>query len=66
VEGAISGLKTGPIANIEAGERLLAGRYRVERLIGRGGMAEVHMGTDTRLGRRVAIKLLRSSLANVP
>ena len=66
MEGAISGLKTGPIANIEAGERLLAGRYRVEQLIGRGGMAEVHMGTDTRLGRRGAIKLLRSSLANDP
>ena len=45
---------------------MLAGRYRVEQLIGRGGMAEVHVGTDTRLGRRVAIKLLRSSLANDP
>jgi serine/threonine-protein kinase len=29
-------------------------------------MAEVHLGVDTRLGRRVAIKLLRSSLANDP
>jgi beta-lactam-binding protein with PASTA domain len=48
------------------GERILAGRYRVGRLIGRGGMAEVHLGVDTRLGRRVAIKLLKSSLANDP
>jgi serine/threonine protein kinase len=66
VEGVTSELRTGPIANIEAGERLLAGRYRVEQRIGRGGMAEVHLGTDTRLGRKVAIKLLRSSLANDP
>ncbi|MDQ1513102.1 MAG: eukaryotic-like serine/threonine-protein kinase [Microbacteriaceae bacterium] len=66
MERLTSDLRTGPIANIEAGERLLAGRYRVEQRIGRGGMAEVHLGTDTRLGRRVAIKLLRSSLANDP
>ncbi len=57
---------TGRVADLESGERLLAGRYRVQQLIGRGGMAEVHMGEDLRLGRRVAIKLLRSSLANDP
>ncbi|MGN6742572.1 MAG: Stk1 family PASTA domain-containing Ser/Thr kinase [Amnibacterium sp.] len=56
----------GRVASLESGERLLAGRYRVEQLIGRGGMAEVHLGMDQRLGRRVAIKLLRSSLANDP
>jgi serine/threonine protein kinase len=56
----------GRIAHLESGERLLAGRYRVEHLLGRGGMAEVHLGMDLRLGRRVAIKLLRSSLANDP
>jgi beta-lactam-binding protein with PASTA domain/predicted Ser/Thr protein kinase len=43
--------------------RLLGGRYEVGALIGRGGMAEVHIGTDTRLGRQVAIKMLRSDLA---
>lgn len=43
--------------------RLLAGRYQVGDLIGRGGMAEVHLGMDTRLGRRIAIKLLRPALA---
>ena len=43
--------------------RLLDGRYEVGDLIGRGGMAEVHVGFDTRLGRQVAIKLLRSDLA---
>ncbi|WP_196903871.1 Stk1 family PASTA domain-containing Ser/Thr kinase [Cryobacterium sp. MP_M3] len=46
--------------------RLLAGRYRVGALIGRGGMADVHIGTDSRLGRTVAIKLLKSSLAADP
>ncbi|MFB9776573.1 Stk1 family PASTA domain-containing Ser/Thr kinase [Brevibacterium otitidis] len=46
--------------------RILSGRYEVHRLLGRGGMAEVHEGLDTRLGRRVAIKLLRSDLARDP
>ena len=46
--------------------RLLAGRYQLGSLIGRGGMADVHVGTDSRLGRRVAIKLLKPSLATDP
>lgn len=46
--------------------RLLAGRYRVGHLIGRGGMSDVYVGTDTRLGRTVAVKLLKSSLASDP
>ena len=45
---------------------LLGGRYEVAELIGRGGMAEVHLGHDTRLGRQVAIKMLRSDLARDP
>ena len=40
--------------------QILGGRYEVGDLIGRGGMAEVHKGHDTRLGRPVAIKLLRA------
>ncbi|TWE10405.1 Stk1 family PASTA domain-containing Ser/Thr kinase [Rudaeicoccus suwonensis] len=43
--------------------RILGGRYEVGELIGRGGMAEVHLGHDTRLGRTVAIKMLRADLA---
>ena len=41
----------------------LAGRYEVRSLIGRGGMAEVHLGFDTGLSRVVAIKMLRRDLA---
>ena len=43
--------------------QLLGGRYEVGELLGRGGMAEVHHGHDTRLSRPVAIKMLRSDLA---
>jgi beta-lactam-binding protein with PASTA domain/predicted Ser/Thr protein kinase len=39
------------------------GRYQVGELLGYGGMAEVHRGRDLRLGRDVAIKVLRSDLA---
>jgi eukaryotic-like serine/threonine-protein kinase len=46
--------------------RLLGGRYEVGALLGRGGMAEVHVGRDTRLGRSVAIKMLRADLARDP
>ena len=42
---------------------VLAGRYEIGELIGRGGMAEVYVGRDTRLDRKVAIKLLKSDLA---
>jgi serine/threonine-protein kinase len=45
-------------------ERVLAGRYQVGELIGRGGMADVFEGQDLRLGRKIAIKLLKSDLAN--
>lgn len=47
-------------------QRLIADRYQVGALIGRGGMADVYEGTDTRLGRTVAIKLLKSDLVNDP
>jgi serine/threonine protein kinase len=40
---------------------LLDGRYRLETLLGRGGMGSVYRGLDTRLERPVAIKVLRDS-----
>jgi len=43
---------------------VLGGRYQVGELIGRGGMADVFEGVDLRLGRKIAIKLLKSDLAN--
>jgi eukaryotic-like serine/threonine-protein kinase len=51
---------------VNSASRLLGGRYQVGALVGRGGMAEVHAGHDTRLGRTVAIKMLRSDLARDP
>ena len=44
----------------------IGGRYELGELLGRGGMAEVRKGTDVRLGRIVAVKLLRTDLASDP
>ncbi|WP_194948907.1 Stk1 family PASTA domain-containing Ser/Thr kinase [Actinomyces trachealis] len=44
--------------------RILAGRYEIRDLIGRGGMAEVRLGYDTRLSRTIAVKLLRADIAD--
>jgi eukaryotic-like serine/threonine-protein kinase len=43
---------------------VLGNRYRVERELGRGGMAKVFLGTDTVLGRTVAIKMLAPQFAD--
>lgn len=48
------------------GPELLGGRYELRGLLGRGGMAEVHEGWDTRLARAVAIKLMNPALAAQP
>lgn len=43
--------------------RVIAGRYRVDELIGHGGMAKVYRGYDLTLGREIAIKILDPELA---
>ena len=51
-----------PHAQLSAGESLAA--YRIEALVGRGGMGEVYEAVDTRLRRTVALKLLAPDLAD--
>jgi serine/threonine-protein kinase len=46
--------------------QVLGERYEIGGVLGRGGMAEVHRGRDLRLGREVAVKVLRSDLARDP
>lgn len=45
---------------------VLAQRYRLERRLAQGGMAEVWLGTDLMLNRQVAVKLLKPALATDP
>jgi serine/threonine protein kinase len=46
--------------------RLLSERYELGDTLGYGGMSEVHRGRDVRLGREVAVKVLRADLARDP
>jgi serine/threonine protein kinase len=56
---------TTPPSQAPSGE-LLAERYRLERRIGQGGMAEVWVAVDEDLDRRVAVKWLKTNLASDP
>jgi tetratricopeptide (TPR) repeat protein/tRNA A-37 threonylcarbamoyl transferase component Bud32 len=47
-----------PVADADADESTLSGRYRLDSLVARGGMAEIWIGTDLETDARVAIKRL--------
>jgi serine/threonine-protein kinase len=53
--------ESGSVAEITAGHEVAG--YRVERLLGRGGMSVVYLAEDMALGRRVALKLLAPELS---
>ena len=58
----LTGPPPGPAAGAEAPRRLA--HYEVLRPLGRGGMGQVFLARDTRLGREVAIKMLPEAFAN--
>ena len=46
--------------------KVFGNRYAIGEMIGTGGMADVYIGEDQRLSRKVAVKVLRSDLARDP
>src|SRR5580700_2863045 len=61
LRGAMEPPDSTAAGQLAAGDSL--GPYCIEQKLGRGGMAEVYSARDTRLGRTVAIKILRSEFA---
>jgi len=53
------------LGHLESG-RVVLGRYRIERELGRGGMGAVYLAQDSKLGERVALKVISSAMAGDP
>ncbi len=51
---------------VRGGDKLVAGKYRLERLLGRGGMGSVWEGVHAEIGTRVALKFIEAEFANHP
>jgi hypothetical protein len=71
VSGQAPEMGTGPVGykkvvTTARSLELLAGRYELGPLLGQGGMAEVFEANDLRLGRKVAVKILRPALGSDP
>jgi serine/threonine-protein kinase len=65
--GATDTQATGPVEGLEARlQRIVAGEYRIERLLGRGGMGMVFLARDLTLEREVAIKVLPPDFSSDP
>ena len=45
---------------------IIAKRYRLKKIIGRGGMSTVHLALDSKTGKEVAIKIMHESLVSDP
>jgi predicted ATPase/tRNA A-37 threonylcarbamoyl transferase component Bud32 len=56
-------LRPEPTSPLDAPGRIVAGRYRLERLLGSGSMGDVHLARDQQLERPVALKFLRRTIS---